>query len=271
MLSCGENERERAIEAVRTQTYLDYEVFLIEDRPNKEAHEALYERFMASADRFQIFLKLDADMVLRRSTALQEVAGFFTRNPDTGLLLFELIDWYSDSLIPGVVVTRSTARWPGHSDRLMVDSYVTVPGKAVTVSNREAALAIHSPDPAPLQAFRFGVHRALKAIQSDRPVPQKMAEKARGHRLILTKTWANFLAKRDRRLGLAIAGAESVIGGGRLGEGDDYMGRAVEQLFIQRYSNATADSLLSELAPLWADGAANEARWQAAFAAERRA
>jgi len=270
MMACGENERDRAIEAVQGQTYGDYEFFLIENRPNKEAHEALYEKFTTSADRFQVFLKLDADMVLQRPTAFEEVANFFAKHPNVGLLLFELIDWYSDSLIPGIVIARSSARWPKHADRLMVDSYVTVPGRVVTVSNRDAALAVHSPDPSPIQAFRFGVHRAMKAIQDDRRVAQRMAEKARGHWDILAKTWSHFVSRRDRRLGLAVAGAEVVLSAGSAVAARGYMSGAVEQLFAQRYANATADSLFSELSPLWSDAPANEARWQAAFAAEVR-
>jgi hypothetical protein len=268
MMSCGENERDRAIEAVQAQIYSDYEFFLIENRPNKEAHEALYERFTASADQFQIFLKLDADIVLRRPTAFHEVASFFSKNPEIGLLLFELIDWYSDSLVPGIVITRNSARWPKHSDQLMVDSYVSVPGKVVTVSNRDAALAVHSPDPSPLQAFRFGIHRAMKALQFDRPVAQRMVEKAHGHHAILVKTWANFVVRRDRRMGLAVAGAELVVNRALGSVGNNYMSRAVEEIFAMRYADATADSLFTELARGWTDTVTNQARWQAALAAK---
>ena len=168
MLATDENERAQAVASLRAQTHKEYELFIIENRPNKEAHDALYARFMSSADRFDIFFKLDADMVLLRDTALAEVTDFFAGNPEVELLLFELIDWYSDTLIPGLVITRSSAKWPAHSDQLMVDSYVKITGKNVHVSDRQAALAIHSPDPSPLQAFRFGVHRAIKAIQDDR-------------------------------------------------------------------------------------------------------
>src|SRR5579862_5808505 len=94
MLAAGENEREQAIASLRAQTFKNYELFVIENLPNKQAHETLYARFMSSADRFDIFFKLDADMVLTRSTVLEEVANFFAGNPDVELLFFELIDWY---------------------------------------------------------------------------------------------------------------------------------------------------------------------------------
>ncbi len=262
MLASGENERDQAIAAVRAQTHAEYELFVIENRPNKEAHEALYSRFMDAAGEFDIFFKIDADTVLVRNSAFTEVADFFAANPDVTLLLFELIDWYSDTLIPGLVITRSSARWPKHDDRLMVDSLVRIVGKNVHVSDRQAALAIHSPDPLPLQAFRFGVHRAMKAIQDDRESAKKIIEKANMHWQVLQHTWSNFLARRDPRLGLAIAGAEFVLRTGSRAFGVNYMSNVVADFFTQRYLHATADALADELGAQWNDAAANEARWQ---------
>jgi hypothetical protein len=264
MLAAGENERDQAVAALRAQTHQDYELFVIENRPNKEAHETLYSRFMSSARDFDIFFKLDADMVLLRNTALEEVAAFFAANPDVELLLFELIDWYSDSLIPGLVITRSSARWPSHSDQLMVDSFVRITGKNVHVSDRQAALAIHSPDPSPLQAFRFGVHRAMKAIQDDREPAKKMLEKTVMHWDVLRRTWTNFLARGDRRMGLAIAGAELVLSRGSRAFGANYMDESVVAAFEKNYRDATATSLAAELGPVWNDETGNTRRWQAA-------
>jgi hypothetical protein len=263
MLATDENEREQAIAALRAQTHPDYEFFLIENQPNKAAHEALYSRFMAAAARFDVFLKLDADMVLTRDTALAEVAGYFAANPDVGLLTFELIDWYSDTLIPGMVITRNTARWPVHDDQLLVDSSVSVTGRHVTVSDRRAALAVHSPDPSPLQAFRFGVHRAMKAIQDDRPPERREAWKAQNQWDILNATWANFVARRDARLGLAVAGAEMVLRDGSASAGRNYTGPRVRDRFERDYATATAEALLAELAPVWNAREANDARWRA--------
>ena len=265
MLAAGENERDQAIAALHAQSYKDYEFFLLENLPNKAAHEKLYSRFMASADQFDVFLKLDADMVLVRDSALAEVANFFTDNPNVELLFFELVDWYSDSLIPGMTITRSTARWPLHSDPLLVDSFIKITGKNVYVSDRQASLAIHSPDPSPLQAFRFGVHRAMKAIQDDRKPEKKMLEKANSQWSILNKTWLNFRKTRDRRIGLGIAGAELVLSRGSRAVEQNYMGQQVREEFEKNYAQATAESLERELATWWDDVERNTTRWQAAL------
>ena len=265
MLAAGENERDQAIAALHAQSYKNYEFFLLENLPNKEAHEALYSRFMASADRFDVFLKLDADMVLVRDSVLAELADFFAANPEVELLFFEIIDWYSDALIPGITITRSTARWPLHPDQLLVDSFIKITGKNVQVSDRQAALAIHSPDPSPLQAFRFGIHRAMKAIQDDRKPAQRMTEKANSQWSILNKTWLNFRKTRERRIGLAIAGAELVFNGGSGSVGRNYMGTAAREVFEKNYAHATVESLERELASWWDDAERNTKRWQAAL------
>ena len=144
----------------------------------------------------------------------------------------------------------------------MVDSYVKITGRNVHVSNRQAALAIHSPDPSPLQAFRFGVHRAMKAIQDDRAPEKKIVEKANIHWNILLLTWRNFLARNDPRMGLAIAGAEFVLGRGSRTFGANYMGNSVTEHFENHYLRATAETLRSELGGRWNDQDANTIRWR---------
>src|SRR5258706_6921241 len=169
MLACGENEKDQAIAALDSQEHDDWDFFLIENRPNKLAHDELYRRFMESASHYHLFLKLDADMVLRRRTALTEIVGVFDKNPDIVGVGIDLIDFYSDALMPCVICTTDQVSWVAHNDHLMVDSYFRTAGRLLRVSSREEAVALHSPNPAPLQAFRFGIHRAIKATQNDRP------------------------------------------------------------------------------------------------------
>jgi hypothetical protein len=148
---------------------------------------------------------------------------------------------------------------------LLVDSFVAITGKHVRVSERQSALAVHSPDPSPLQAFRFGVHRAMKSIQDDRGADQRMLEKAGTHREILHKTWLNFRARRDRRLALAIAGAEFVLQNGSAAFGRDYMGPAVGVEFEKNWAQLSVDALEQVLGAAWDDAAGNNRRWENAL------
>jgi hypothetical protein len=253
MLACGENEKDRAIAALDAQDHDDWDFFLIENQPNKAAQDELYRRFMEAASRYHLFLKLDADMVLRRPTALDEITGYFDKNPDSVGVGIDLIDFYSNSLMPCLVCTTDQVTWGAHNDNLMVDSYFRAAGGLLRVSSSEEAVALHSPDPAPLQAFRFGVHRAIKATQNDRVLGAKMLEKAEIHWHLLGAVWNNFVHTGDGRIGLAIAGADFVLSSGSRDFNHDYTHPVIAEVFARNFEKATATELVERLSPEWTD------------------
>ena len=51
-----ENEFPQCIEAIKNQTYQNFDYFVVENIPNKEAHDTLYRRFMDSADNYELFI-----------------------------------------------------------------------------------------------------------------------------------------------------------------------------------------------------------------------
>lgn len=77
-------------------------------------------------------------------------------------------DWYSDSLIEGFHMFSDRVSCPVTRDSRFVDASPTTPGKRLKLWDSPAPVADHSPDPSPMQAFRFGVHRALKVVQPRR-------------------------------------------------------------------------------------------------------
>src|SRR5262249_50440692 len=104
MLCSGERERDEAVAALKGQTFPDWELVSFENLPNKQAHDQLYQMFMEEAGNFSHFLKLDADMVFRRETALQEVLQVFGRVPELDWLMLDVQDWYSNTLMPGLQI-----------------------------------------------------------------------------------------------------------------------------------------------------------------------
>src|SRR5918992_979837 len=253
ILACGENEKSDAIAALKAQTYSDWDFFLIEDKPNKQAHEELYDRFAQSKLQYDLFLKLDADTVFIRTSALQEISDLFHATPDIVGAGIDLIDFYSNSLIPSLAVATGGVEWPRHTDNLLVDSYTRATGRILRVSDERKAVAVHSPNPSPLQAFRFGVHRALKAVQRDRTPQARFRHKANLQWKVLCKVWENFKIAQDRRLGLAIAGAEYVFSTEGSGCQFDYMHPLIADEFASRYQALTTPELLRTLSPQWND------------------
>ena len=260
MLYCGEQERGRAVTALEQQELESWELFVLENLPNKAAHDALYSEFMSRAAGCDYFLKLDADMVFRHERALTIVRDMFAADPTLEGVMFDVHDWYSDYLTPGLQVFRSSVRWEPHSDHLMVDPMPRMTGRAVRVTKDPAPLTVHSPDPSPLQAFRFGVHRAMKMLQPDRPVMARDPKRFQLHCVILEATWERFREAGDARRALAIAGAEYVAREGSRLAGKAYTDPSIDALFAQRFAMMSSDDLVAYSASAWDDKGANRAR-----------
>jgi len=263
MLCSGENERGDAVAALKGQRFTDWELVSLENLPNKQAHDELYQMFMEEAGNFSHFLKLDADMVLRRDTALREILDVFDRVPGLDWLMLDVQDWYSNTLIPGLQIFSNRVRWAANADMLMVDHAPRFPGCQLRLSEPPAPVVDHSPNPSSLQAFRFGVHRALKALQLDRARAARQVDKAMVHWRILDSVWRHYRVDPDRRLALAIAGAEFVMGGGMPDFRFDYMHPGLETLLSKRFEPMSGDELLAYVGPAWDDPGRNESRWSA--------
>lgn len=217
-LYCGENEFDALKHSLQEQTYPHWEHVVFKNLPNKEAHDRLYQTFMDQADDFDLFVKLDADMVFRSSDALQQVVWLFEENSSLDHAVLAVHDWYSNTLIEGIHVFSNRARWAFRDEERFVDHNPIIPGDRVRFWSDPAPVVDHSPNPSPFQAFRFGVHRALKALQ---PEQWKMRyRQARFQWTMLTACWKHFSEVEDQRLGLALLGAERVFGGDV--QGSDY-------------------------------------------------
>lgn len=256
-LHSGENEFDQCRDALEAQDYQNWEHKVYSFLPNKEAHEALYTEIMTRREH-DLFIKLDADMVFTRDGAMAEIVAYFSARPDLDHAMFAVHDYMSDSSIMGLHVFSNRATWPAINDRLFVDPIPTVPGRRQLVWRAPAPFVHHSPDPSPLQAFRFGVHRALKAYQPGRAL-MSGKQAVRQWRL-LTKVWDHFERTRDRRLGLAILGAELVRTGDLCPRENEYAGSEVEEAF-ESYGDIGSEALYRRLNATWSPKLGRFGRW----------
>lgn len=206
ILRCGENEFEQCISSLKNQTYRNYDYFVIENQPNKAAHDQLYQRFMDSASNYDAFLKLDADMVFANERALEQLCDQVEL--DTSILFSWVNDIPSSLKIPGIFMFRSNVVWTGNSDNLNVDYAPQFTGRRKAIGDRD--LVLHMPDPSPLQLLRYGVHKALKAIQPDRR--KKIPKKGLLHIAIINGIARNYSSGR-KDLAPALIGAMLVFSG----------------------------------------------------------
>jgi hypothetical protein len=247
-LYCGENEFEALKDTLQSQTYPHWEHVVYKNLPNKEAHDRLYQTFMEQQDDFDLFLKLDADMVFRTREGLKQIVRVFEEGSDLDHLILAVRDWYSDSLIEGLHVFSDRAQWEiGEEDRF-VDPSPSIPGTRRELWTDPAPVIDHSPDPSPFQAFRFGIHRALKVVQRDRWM-MVWGQVTRQWNL-LRKCWVHFEECEDRRLGLALLGAEEVfedqVDGSEYDQNQDILRSRLE-----KYENMTTGKIKNELKKRW--------------------
>ncbi|MEM9825782.1 MAG: hypothetical protein AAF958_04300 [Planctomycetota bacterium] len=172
-LYCGENEFERCCEAIENQTHRRHEQFVIRDLPNKQAHQTLYRTFMDRADDFDMFVKVDADMILFSKQKLADLVRYFARHDYLDGISIPVLDGLTDRWIHGLHAYRSSVRWPQETDENVFVDRVPVAPERFRLGVRELApFATHCEDPADTAAIHFGLHRGKKvlaALERDGP------------------------------------------------------------------------------------------------------
>lgn len=178
---CIENEFEECKEAIAAQTHQDWELFTVENLPNKEAHDLLYQTFMKRADEFDLFIKIDADMVLCRNTFFEEVVQEMENYHQYNHFEIGVWDFFTDRLIHGLHVFRNNVKWKKTSEKYFVDMVYEPTKKKVfmDIKGPLAPAANHCPNPSLFQSFHFGLHKGAKVLQLETSNPNYKMSK--GH------------------------------------------------------------------------------------------
>ena len=211
-----ENEFTACVESINQQTHRAFEHFIIRDLPNKQAHDTLYRSFMTRADEFDLFMKIDADMVLIDDRFFEKIIQRFQTQPNrpsTGgmnALIVSVQDWFSDRLIEGLHTYRSRVRWEVNDEQVFVDRASLAPDQIVYDKTDLAPAAQHCPDPSAFEAFHYGIHKGVKVHAA---MQRYRRATARFHMSNIESTWRHFERSGDQRLGLACLGAELALKG----------------------------------------------------------
>lgn len=164
-----ENEFEQCIASIKAQSHKDFDCFVIENLPNKQAHDKLYQTFMNNAKKYDLFIKIDADMVLVRNTFFEEVIAKYNELPlEINDLEIAVFDFFTQRLIYGLHVYRSNVTWElNNKESIFVDK-TQKQRIAFTDFTDLAPAAYHCPNPSDFQSFHFGLHKAVKFMQINR-------------------------------------------------------------------------------------------------------
>ena len=244
----GENEYADCLASIKRQRGVEYEIFALEHMPNKQAHDALYERFNSARAQYDLFLKMDADMVFMQDHSLASMVNLFASNPNLDHLKFDVLDWLSTIPIPCQNMYSRRVRWEGNTDELVVDYHGTYPGTSARIY--DAPLTQHMPNPLPFQAFAFGVHRTLKLIQPRRG-QHKEINRALLHWTIIDRIFSSYLWQPDVRRLYALAGVLAVLDASDPARFFDYRADWLELEFKQRWQplcNEQRDTIIRPFA-----------------------
>ena len=124
---------------------------------------------MENKDQYDLFVKVDADMVLARDTFFEEVVEYFNHNPETDDLQISVYDYFTNRLIYGLHIYSRRMKWHQDNENIFVDwPEFHQKYKRVNDNICLAPAAFHYPNPSKFQAFHYGLHKAIKITQYGR-------------------------------------------------------------------------------------------------------
>lgn len=242
VLSSGENETQECLVSIHSQVGVDFQVHRIIDLPNKEAHDTLYRKIEKESKNFDVFVKIDADMVFVADDTLLRMVRYFDER-DLDHASFSVLDWYSQLSIMGMHMFSNRCTWPDLSDHLFVDPRPNFPGVSKLIWEKPSPVAYHSPNPSIAQAVQFGIHRGLKIAQRKRGAINFSS--AVFHHDLMNQVYNMSLLSEDVRRKAALFGVEKAIISNRAlfdHKGDGFATQAIKE--YQNISEADLDDLL---------------------------
>ena len=166
-LSSGEAALPVLRRQLAQQTFRDIEHEVIAGLSNRAAHNRLYRTIMDRSNAFDLFLKLDAVMTLRSTTALADAVAVTDRRPDVQHFAFPVWDCFTEQETLGVHLFRSGVRWPPVTDELFVDPDPPDVNHLVW-DGPPAPFVNHGEVVSDFECFSYGVHKFLKVAQRGR-------------------------------------------------------------------------------------------------------
>ena len=159
---------------------------------------------MRNVSNYELFVKIDGDMVLKSNTVLSEMVDYFVANPSLDHAVFSVLDWFSQSALMGLHVFSNRCDWPSLDDDLFVDPTPVFPGDEKLVWTDPSPVAWHASNPSNEQSFRFGYHRYLKILQ--RGTSRPSFRRAEFHYDLLTLVYKQLKLDPDPRRIIALYG-----------------------------------------------------------------
>ena len=171
---CGEPDFPYCEEMIRTQRSVNVKHIVIKDRPEMEAHNAVYQAFNDD-DPTWYRVKLDADVVLMSDNVFSAVAADLKIRTNADGLNPHVNDFMTDTEInAGITFYKPNVRFKVQTNPLKCDRDVVSPRYHISTVQMMGYHMHHANE---LTAFRYGLHRGLKGQTNVRDLVQKAYDK----------------------------------------------------------------------------------------------
>lgn len=169
-LHSNEGELEHCKKAILEQNDVNVTHVIISGLPEKEAHNELWRSWREAKNDHDIFVKVDADTVLFTQTIIAQLWAIFDNNPRVTGVQAPLLDYFTDGYINGLNCFSPRVTFNDTVDGLFCDRGVDV-NHDIVIRSTDVPPALkpagwHCFHATPIQAFHYGLHRALKKQSS---------------------------------------------------------------------------------------------------------
>ncbi len=167
-----EPQYDLCIESIKMQDYTsEVQYFVLQGLSKKEAHDKLYSRFMENSYEFDLFIKLDADMIIKQKDFFKFVSNLFILDNKLDWVRILIYDFFLKENISGLNIYRSTVKWNTNKDNYFTDRILDINSVRKDLGiDPDKRWLTHCENASLYQHFNFGFHRAIKLFQFDSKV-----------------------------------------------------------------------------------------------------
>lgn len=165
-LYSGEGEIAQCCDMINKQQHVDVTHVIISHLPEKDAHNALWAEWRKRKASFDLFVKVDADTILIDTCILARISDKMLIDPRITGLQAPLFDYMTNDMINGLNCFTPKVQFNDTTSELFCDRQVDVNHdivlKGSTLPDILRPAGYHCLKPTDIQAFHYGLHRALK-------------------------------------------------------------------------------------------------------------
>src|SRR6478609_159124 len=165
-MHCGEGDFKECCKAIAAQRGVAITHTVIANQPEREAHNRLWQSWRDCKDSHDVFVKVDADTVLRSPDTLRLIYDQFKNDARVTGLQAPLHDYMTDGHINALNAFSPRVAFNDTKDDLYCDRAVDT-GHDLVLREKLLPLDLvpagnHCHFSSEIQAFHYGVHRMLK-------------------------------------------------------------------------------------------------------------